>query len=105
LDVPQIKASKNENARFDEKEAHNFLLNLPISKLSYMDLQKNYSFYLKNRNKVFPRQFDHCFASEPLNPVEFNYLHEPREQKLSDHSAVEVIFSPKSNKDLIKLKE
>jgi exonuclease III len=60
----------------------------------YGYLKEDYSFYLKNRNKVFSRRFDHCFASESLNPLEFNYLHEPREQKLSDHSGVEVIFNP-----------
>jgi endonuclease/exonuclease/phosphatase family metal-dependent hydrolase len=56
--------------------------------------KEEYSFYLKYRQKVFQRRFDHCFASETLNPVKFNYLHEPREQKLSDHSAVEVLFKP-----------
>jgi exonuclease III len=56
--------------------------------------KEDYSFYLKNRNRVFPRRFDHCIASESLNPKEFTYLHELREQKLSDHSAVEVVFKP-----------
>ncbi|TKD70796.1 endonuclease/exonuclease/phosphatase family protein [Pseudalkalibacillus hwajinpoensis] len=56
--------------------------------------KSDYSFILKRKDKVFPRRFDHCFASERLKPLSFKYLHTYREQKLSDHSPIIVIFQP-----------
>nr|WP_286170831.1 endonuclease/exonuclease/phosphatase family protein [Bacillus sp. NTK071] len=56
--------------------------------------KSDYSFILKRKDKVFPRRFDHCFASKTLNPVSFKYLHIYREQKLSDHSPFIVTFQP-----------
>ncbi|GGB61713.1 endonuclease/exonuclease/phosphatase family protein [Fictibacillus barbaricus] len=69
-----------------------------VFRLLYGFSKQEYSFFLKNRSNVYPRRFDHCFASSSLNPVEFNYLHELRENKLSDHSAVEVLFQPTIHK-------
>lgn len=37
FDVGQVNVSKNENVRLDEKEAHNFLSNHPISKLRLLE--------------------------------------------------------------------
>ena len=42
------------------------------------------------------RRFDHVFASQELQPNECVYLHKFREMKLSDHSPIEVLFSPKA---------
>ncbi len=38
------------------------------------------------------RRLDHVFASEELAVVECNHVHSWRRQKLSDHSAIEVVF-------------
>jgi exonuclease III len=43
---------------------------------------------------VSKRRFDHVFASQELKPQECVYLHEFREMGLSDHSPIEVLFSP-----------
>lgn len=39
------------------------------------------------------RRFDHAFASESLGARDCEYIHGWREQNLSDHSALEVLFS------------
>lgn len=39
-------------------------------------------------------RFDHVFASRSLNPVQCTYLHDLREEGLSDHSPIEVCFAP-----------
>jgi endonuclease/exonuclease/phosphatase family metal-dependent hydrolase len=44
--------------------------------------------------RLMGRRFDHCFASGSLNPVSCMYLHGFRESGLSDHAALEVVFSP-----------
>lgn len=50
------------------------------------------SWILKQRSKRFPRRFDHVFASSDLGARAFVYRHDWREQRLSDHSGVEVLF-------------
>jgi exonuclease III len=39
------------------------------------------------------RRYDHIFASRRLTPTACRYLHEWREQRLSDHSAIEADFA------------
>ena len=39
------------------------------------------------------RRYDHVFASQRLTPTACRYRHEWREQRLSDHSAIEVDFA------------
>lgn len=38
-------------------------------------------------------RFDHIFCSRALNPIRCEYLHEFREERLSDHSPIEVTFN------------
>jgi exonuclease III len=46
------------------------------------------------RRRKSARRFDHVFASASLNPINCDYIHEWRESKLSDHSAIEAVFDP-----------
>ncbi len=55
---------------------------------------EGYSWVLNRAGANVRRRFDHVFASRDLNARECRYLHEPREQKLSDHSPIEAIFHP-----------
>jgi len=52
----------------------------------------DFSWYWVGKEKRIGRRFDHVFASRALNPVECSYLHSFRENGLSDHSPIEVIF-------------
>ena len=55
---------------------------------------KGFSFVVWRKGKIVSRRrFDHVFASEKLNPVSCRYIHEVRENWLSDHSAIEVEFA------------
>jgi endonuclease/exonuclease/phosphatase family metal-dependent hydrolase len=42
-------------------------------------------------------QIDYIFASRMLNSISCKYLHKLREQRLSDHSAIEAVFQPEIN--------
>lgn len=55
-----------------------------------------YSYYEPLEGRKAGRRYDHVFASEWLNPQACSYLHYQREQKLSDHSPVEVEFKPRT---------
>ncbi len=57
--------------------------------------EKNeYSWILSRKGIVIARRrFDHIFASKRLNPLACHYLHHFRENRLSDHSAIEGIFN------------
>jgi exonuclease III len=44
--------------------------------------------------RLVGRRFDHCFASAALRPASCTYLQMFRESGLSDHAALEVVFSP-----------
>ncbi len=50
--------------------------------------------WFSNRTKgeAPSRRFDHIFATESLQPSTCCYLHEGREQGLSDHSAIAAVF-------------
>jgi exonuclease III len=52
------------------------------------------SWVMRRKEKEFGRRFDHVFASEQLHPYSCTYLHSLREQGLSDHSPIEVLFDP-----------
>jgi exonuclease III len=52
------------------------------------------SWYWRGFGREVGRRFDHIFAAEQLRPREAGYLHEWREQGLSDHSAVWAHFEP-----------
>jgi exonuclease III len=51
------------------------------------------SWYWEGRGRAIGRRFDHVFASRSLNAVNCQYLHSFREARLSDHSAIEVVFA------------
>ena len=56
---------------------------------------QEFSWLLMRKGEVIARRrFDHIFASNKLNPVECNYLHDFRESGNSDHSAIESFFNP-----------
>lgn len=56
---------------------------------------EEYSFIVLRKGKIVSkRRFDHVFASKQLQPQECCYLHKFREMRLSDHSPIEVLFSP-----------
>jgi exonuclease III len=55
--------------------------------------RQEYSWYAKNRGRVIGRRFDHVFASAFLKPISCKYIHPLREQRLSDHSPIEVTFA------------
>lgn len=52
------------------------------------------SWYWCGRTPPIGRRFDHVFASKSLNAVECRYVHEWRENGLSDHSGMVVTFTP-----------
>ena len=53
----------------------------------------DFSWILVRKGKVIAkRRFDHIFASKKLKPKQCYYVHSLRENKLSDHSAIEGIF-------------
>ena len=54
---------------------------------------KDFSWYSRPH---IGRRFDHVFASDDLSAIECKYVHEWRIKKLSDHSAIEVIFLPEA---------
>jgi exonuclease III len=51
------------------------------------------SWVARNRGREFGFRLDHIFASASLQPVACSYLHEWRTGNLSDHAAVEAVFS------------
>ena len=53
-----------------------------------------YSWVHKTKYGVTKRRFDHVFASQSLNPVECRYLTDLVDAGLSDHAAIEALFSP-----------
>jgi len=54
---------------------------------------EDYSWVVWRKGKIVSqRRFDHVFASRSLNPVDCRYIHEVRENWLSDHSAITVEF-------------
>jgi exonuclease III len=55
---------------------------------------REYSWYWRGKGRSVGRRFDHVFASHSLNPSACHYLHSMREFGLSDHSPVDVVFSP-----------
>lgn len=56
---------------------------------------QDYSWILWRKGKVSARRrFDHIFASRALHPLKCDYLHSFRESGVSDHSAIEALFSP-----------
>ena len=55
--------------------------------------KKAYSFVLERRGKIVAkRRFDHFFLSKELEIKSVEYLHKYREDGLSDHSPLELIF-------------
>ena len=50
------------------------------------------SWVVRRRGKQWSRRYDHIFASRRLQATCCRYLHEWREQGLSDHSAIEADF-------------
>ncbi|MBF0233626.1 MAG: endonuclease/exonuclease/phosphatase family protein [Desulfamplus sp.] len=56
--------------------------------------RQEFSWYTRSKNGSIGRRFDHVFASSSLCPKECCYIHTWREEKLSDHSAIEAIFDP-----------
>jgi exodeoxyribonuclease III len=56
--------------------------------------KKEYSWYLSRKGRRIGRRFDHVFASRQLQPQECHYIHAMRDAKFSDHSALEVTFTP-----------
>ncbi|WLR61499.1 endonuclease/exonuclease/phosphatase family protein [Guptibacillus hwajinpoensis] len=91
-----------KNKRWDEVE-RNVLKGLgefdlrDVFSLLFDSGKRDFSFVLKRKDILFHRRFDHCFASKSLNPVAFEYLHNFREEKLSDHSPLVVKFNPEVN--------
>ena len=53
---------------------------------------QEHSWYTSRKGVRVGRRFDHIFASSALSPISCAYIHEWREQRLSDHSAIETIF-------------
>ena len=70
--------------------------NLPdVFRLLHGYEKEDYSYVTYRKGKIISkRRFDHVFSSLELNPVTCIYLHKFRESKLSDHSPIEVVFSP-----------
>ena len=61
---------------------------------------EDYSWVLKRKGKVVSqRRFDHVFLSGDLGASSCQYLHEFRLGELSDHSAIEVVFSSGLDKE------
>ena len=55
---------------------------------------QEHSWVARNRGRSFGFRLDHILASQSLRPQECLYLHRLREIGLSDHSAIEAVFSP-----------
>lgn len=53
---------------------------------------EEYSWFWKGKGKLIGRRFDHVFASKKLKPTKCTYLHNFRDQGLSDHAPIEVLF-------------
>lgn len=51
------------------------------------------SWVARRGGKSWGRRYDHVFASRRLRPTACRYLHAWREQRLSDHSAIEADFA------------
>lgn len=57
--------------------------------------EEAYSFVVKRKGDIVSkRRFDHIFCSRELNVQQCSYLYELLELNLSDHAAIEGIFSP-----------
>jgi len=54
--------------------------------------KRDYSWFVNRSRKPTGRRFDHCFASSQLQPISAKYIHNWRKERLSDHSALEIIF-------------
>ena len=54
------------------------------------------SWMWRRRDRSGGRRFDHVFASDSLGATECSYIHQWRENGLSDHSAIEALFEPPS---------
>lgn len=52
-----------------------------------------FSIKMKRGSTITQRRFDHIFASSSLAPVSCHYLHDLREDGLSDHAPIEAEFS------------
>jgi exonuclease III len=55
---------------------------------------QEYSWYWKGRGRKIGRRFDHIFASRSLRPLNCRYIHDVRDEGLSDHSAIVAEFDP-----------
>jgi endonuclease/exonuclease/phosphatase family metal-dependent hydrolase len=55
---------------------------------------QEFSWFWSGRGRRVGRRFDHVFASASLRATECVYLHHFREQGLSDHAPIEVVFAP-----------
>jgi exonuclease III len=55
---------------------------------------QDHSWAARNRGRSFGFRLDHILASQSLQPLECRYLHQLREDGLSDHSAIEAVFAP-----------
>lgn len=51
------------------------------------------SWYAKNKGREFGFRLDHVLASAALKPRNFCYLHDLRQNNLSDHAAAEAVFA------------
>jgi exonuclease III len=54
---------------------------------------QEFSWFVRRGNTVVGRRFDHAFCSPEVQPVGCRYLHDVRDERLSDHSALELEFS------------
>jgi len=99
--IPRTRDSRDVDswARWDAAERNvveglaRFDLSDVFRKLNGFEVQE-YSWYWKGKTDPVGRRFDHVFASERLHAVGCQYLHDFRKEGLSDHSAIEVDFSP-----------
>jgi len=55
---------------------------------------QEFSWYWQGKGKSIGRRYDHIFASKCLNATRCHYLHEYREDKLSDHAPILAAFNP-----------
>jgi exodeoxyribonuclease III len=46
------------------------------------------SWFINRKDLQLGRRYDHVFCSQEIKPIHCYYDHEPRENKLSDHSPV-----------------
>ncbi len=54
--------------------------------------KREVSWVMRRKGRLYGRRFDHVFASRSLSPVGCTYLHELRDQGLSDHAPIEARF-------------